>query len=235
MDRLTRKELKSDRFALEVQHSVEYVSGHRRQLMLWGGIAVAAVALAVGIFFYRNYERNIRQEKLAAAMQILNAAIGPAPNQYALSFPSKEAQEKAFNQAFTELITKYPGTDEALLAEFYMASHLADLGKVDEAAKRFQLVVDGGNKAFSSMAKLSLARIYASQGKLADAEKMIQSVIDNPTPLVSKEQATIALAELIAPKDPLRARKLLEPLRGFPRSAVSRAALNALSDLDQKK
>ena len=235
MDRLTRKELKSDRFALEVQHSVEYVTDHRRQLILWGGIAAVVVALAVGIFFYRNYQRDVRQEKLASAMQILNAAIGQAPNQYAMSFPTKEDQEKAFNKAFSELTTKYPGTDEALLAEFYIAAHAADLGKIDEATQRFKIVVDGDNKAYSSMAKLSLARIDASQGKLSDGEKLIQSVIDNPTSLVSKEQATIALAELIAPKDPLRARKLLEPLRGFPRGAVSRAALSALSDLDQKK
>ena len=28
MDRVTRKELKSDKFALEVQHSVQFVTGH---------------------------------------------------------------------------------------------------------------------------------------------------------------------------------------------------------------
>ncbi len=31
MDKLTRKELKSDKFALEVQHSVEFVSQHREK------------------------------------------------------------------------------------------------------------------------------------------------------------------------------------------------------------
>jgi predicted negative regulator of RcsB-dependent stress response len=235
VDRLTRKELKSDRFALEVQHSVEYVAEHRRQLVRWGGIAVAVACLVVAFFFYRNYEKGVRQEKLAAAMKIINATIGPAPNPEILAYPTTADRDKAFDKAFTEIVTSYSGTDEALVAEFYMGAHAADQGKMDEAIQHYRVVVDGGNSAYSSMAKLSLAPIYASQGKLAEGERLIQSVIDHPTELVSKEQATIAMAQLIALTDKARARKMLEPLRGFPRSSVSRTALSVLGDLDQKK
>ena len=234
MDRLTRKELKSDRFALEVQHSVEYVSEHRRQLVKWVAIGVVAVVLIVAFFVYRNYSRTVRQEKLAAAMLTVNATIGPAQNEYVLAFPTQDARDQAYIKAFTEVATKYPGTDEGLLAEFYLGTHASDTGKMDEAAKHLQIVADAGSGPYSSMAKLTLAQIYASQGKQADGEKLIQSVIDHPTELVSKEAATIALAQLIAPKDPARARKLLEPLRGHSRSAVSRTALTALDDLSKK-
>jgi predicted negative regulator of RcsB-dependent stress response len=235
VDRLTRKELKSDRFALEVQHSVEYVSEHRRQLLRWGGIAVAAALLIVGGFVYRNYQRGVRQERLSAAMQVMNATIGPAPSQYVVAFPTTADRDKAFDKAFTELAAKYPGTDEGVLAEFYLGTHAADQGKIDQASKHFKVAADAGKGPYSSMAKLSLAQIYAAQGKVADGEKLIQSVIDRPTELVSKEAATIALAQLIAPTDPARARKLLEPLRGNPRSGISRSALNALADMSQKK
>ena len=235
MARLTRKELKTDRFAVEVQHSVEYVSEHRRQLVLWGGIGAGVVVLVAGIVLYRNYEHSVRQEQLTAAMQLLNAPIGPAPNKYVTSFPTEADRAKAEQAAFTDIATKYSGTDEGLIAEYYLGAHAADAGKVDEAIKRYQMVVDSGNKAYGSLAKLSLAQIYASQGKVADGEKLIQSVIDHPTDLVSKEQATIALAQLIAPTDPARARKMLEPLRGFSRSTISRAALNVLSDMDQNQ
>jgi predicted negative regulator of RcsB-dependent stress response len=235
VDRLTRKELKSDRFALEVQHSVQYVSGHRRQLMLWGGIAVAVALLVVGGFVYRNYQRGVRQEKLAAAMQVMNATIGPAPSEYIVTFPTTADRDKAFIKAFTELAARYPGTDEGVLAEFYLGTHAADQGNIDEAGKRYKVAADAGKGPYSSMAKISLAQIYGAQGKLADGEKLIQSVIDHPTELVSKEAATIALAQLLAPTDPARARKLLEPLRGHPRSGISRAALNALDDMSQKK
>ena len=47
MDKLTRKELKSDKFALEVQHSVEYVSQHRQLMVRWAAPAVAVVLLVV--------------------------------------------------------------------------------------------------------------------------------------------------------------------------------------------
>jgi predicted negative regulator of RcsB-dependent stress response len=234
VDRLTRKELKSDRFALEVQHSVEYVAEHRRQVVRWASIGVAAVLLIVAVFVYRNYERGVRQEKLAAAMQIMNAAIGQSQSEYAVSFPTTADRDKAATKAFTELATKYPGTDEGVLAEFYLGTNAADAGNIDEAAKRYKVVVDEGSGPYGSMAKLSLAQIYAAQGKQADGEKLIQSVIDHPTELVSKEAATIALAKLVALKDPARARKMLEPLRGSPRSGISRSALNALDDMSQK-
>ena len=235
MDRLTRKELKSDRFALEVQHSVEYVSEHRRQMVLWGGIAIAVVCVIIAVFVYRSYQHSVRQEKLASAMLIMNATIGQAPSEYILAFPTAADRDKAFNKAFTELATKYSGTDEGLLAEFYLGTHAADQGNMDEAAKHYKVVADSGNGPYSSMAKLSLAQIYAAQGKQADGEKLIQSVIDHPTELVSKEAATIALARLVAPKDSARARKMLEPLRGNARSSISRGALNALDDMSQKK
>jgi hypothetical protein len=83
------------------------------------------------------------------------------------------------------------------------------------------------------MAKLSLAQLYASEGNLPEARKLLQSLIDNPTGLVSKEQAIITLAHVLAPSDPQAARKLLEPLRGSERPAVSRQALTALSELSR--
>jgi predicted negative regulator of RcsB-dependent stress response len=233
VDRLTRKELKSDKFALEVQHSVEYVAQHRRQLVQWGVIAALLAVLIVAGFVYRGYARRVREEKLAAAMQIVNATIGQAPSPYVPSFPTEADRDQAFDKAFTELAIKYPGTDEGLVAEFYLGTHAGDQGKIDEAARHYKVVADASGP-YSSLAKLSLAQIYAAQGKLADGEKLIQSLIDHPSELVSKEAATIALAQLIAPTDPARARKMLEPLRGNPRSSISRGALNALDDMSSK-
>jgi len=234
VDRLTRKELKSDRFALEVQHSVEYVAEHRRQVVRWASIGAGVVLLIVGIFVYRNYERGVRQEKFASAMQIMNATIGQSQSEYAVSFPTTVERDKAAIKAFTDLAAKYPGTDEGVLAEFYLGTNAADAGNIDEAAKHYKIVAEDGSGPYASIAKLSLAQIYAAQGKQSEGEKLIQSVIDHPTELVSKEAATIALAKLVALKDPARARKMLEPLRGNPRSSISRSALNALDDISQK-
>ena len=76
MDKLTRKELKSDKFALEVQHSVEYVSEHRRQMIQWAVPAAALVLIVIGVFWYRSYQHDARQEALHATLQIQNSTVG---------------------------------------------------------------------------------------------------------------------------------------------------------------
>ena len=233
MDRLTRKELKSDRFALEVQHSIQVVSDHRQQLTRWGTIAGVVAILVIAVVVYRNHEHVVRQEALHAAQQLQNASIGPQQNELSVSFPTQAERDKAVNKSFTELAAKYSGTDEGLIAEFFLGTNAADKGKLSEAEKRLKVVADAGIP-YSALARLSLAQVYAAEGKLVDGEKLVQSLIDHPTPLVSKEAATIALAELIQSKDPQRARKLLEPLRSSPRGSVSRVAISALSDMSQK-
>src|SRR5581483_12339966 len=77
----------------------------------------------------------------------------------------------------------------------------------------------------------SLAQMYASQGKTADAEKLLRELVDKPSVFVSKEQATLELAKVIGKKNPAEARKLLEPLSASSRTAVSRAAVAELGTL----
>ena len=189
--------------------------------------------LVIAVVLYRNHEHAVRQEALHNAEQLQNATIGPQVNEYAVSFPTQADRDKAVNKAFTELAAKYPGSDEGLIAEFFLGTNAADQGRLADADKRLKDVADSSTP-YSALAKVSLAQVYAAEGKQADGEKLLQSLIDHPTPLVSKEAATIALAELIESKDPQRARKLLEPLRSSTRSGVSRVAISALSDLTQK-
>jgi predicted negative regulator of RcsB-dependent stress response len=233
VDRLTRKELKSDRFALEVQHSIQVVSEHRQQLTRWGTVVGVVAILVIVVVLYRNHEHAVRQEALHDAQQLQNATIGPQMNEFSVSFPTQAERDKAVSKAFTDLAAKYPGTDEGLIAEFFLGTNAADQGKLAEAEKRLKEVADSSTP-YSALAQVSLAQVYAAEGKLADGEKLLQSLIDHPTPLVSKEAATIVLGELLQSKDPQRARKLLEPLRSNPRSSVSRVAINALSDMSQK-
>jgi predicted negative regulator of RcsB-dependent stress response len=234
VDKLTRKELKSDKFALEVQHSVEYVSLHRRQMVRWAVPAVAVVLIAIGIFWYRNYQHGMRQEALHATMQIQNSTIGPSQSEYVVSFPTAEARKTAVVKAWSDLAAKYSGTEEGGIAEFFLGTNAADVGNLPEAAKHFQAAIDSGSAPYASEAKLALAQVYAAQGKPNDGVQLIQSVIDHPTVLVSKDAAILALADLIKTSDPQRAKKLVDPLRTSTRSAVSKAAITLASSLPQK-
>lgn len=234
MDKLTRKELKSDKFALEVQHSVEFVSEHRRQMVQWAAPVVGLVLIVIGIFWYRSYQHNARQEALHSTMLIQNSTVGASQSEYVVSFPTAQARETAVVKAWRDLATKYPGTEEGDIAEFFLGTNAADAGNLPEAAKHFQAAIDSGSGPYASEAKLALAQIYAAQGKMNDGIQLIQSVIDHPTVMVSKDAAVLAMADLIKTSDPQRARKMVEPLRTSTRSAVSKAAITLDSSLSQQ-
>jgi predicted negative regulator of RcsB-dependent stress response len=227
MDRHTRKELKTDKFAQGVGSSVEFLSEHRGQATRWGLIALAVVVLASGIWIYRSHQATQRAELLAKAMQIDGASVG-APQPPRLNFPTPEDKEKALLAALTEVAVKYPGSQEAAIAQLAVAANHSDQGRTDEALKTFQNVVDTAPDPYNSVAKLSIAQIYVSQGKADEAEKLLRQLVDKPTMFVSKEQATLELAQVIAKKNPAEARKLLEPLSASKRPAVSRAAVAAM-------
>lgn len=231
MDRLTRKELKRDKFALEVTHTVDYLSEHRRQVTRYSVIAAVILALVIAVYFYRKHQQVVRQEALSVALRIQEAQVGAASSDVLTLFPTQEEKDKAALKAFAELAKNYPGSMEGVVARYYLGSIAVDKGNNAEAEKCFREVIDSGYAEYGSLAKLSLAEFYAGQGKASEAEKLYRSLIEKPTAFVSKEQATIALAKLIGPRRPAEARKLLEPLRIERRGAISRAALTALSEL----
>ena len=50
----SRKALKQDKFAVEVEHTVDFFAAHRQSTFRYGGIALAVILIAAGIFYYRN-------------------------------------------------------------------------------------------------------------------------------------------------------------------------------------
>ena len=234
MDRITRKDLKHDKFAEEVTHTVEYVGHHRKDVVKYGVVVLVILVLGIGTWVYRGRSATERQTALTQAMRVQAAAIGPnSGNPMIVTFPTQAEKDQATIKTFSEFISKYSGSDEAYTARYYLGVVAADAGKMADAEKSFQEVAKDGPTAISSLAKLALAQIYQAQSKTADAEKLLRGLMEKPTTVVSKEQATISLARLVAPTNPAEARKLLEPLREG-RSPVSRAALTLLSELPNK-
>ncbi len=234
MEKLDRKELKHDRFAEEVQHSVEYAAGHKSQFVLYGGIAAALLIIGLGGYFYMDKAHTERQAELMDALKIQEGVVvvagGSAPGGMK-SFPSEQAKADAATKAFSNLALKYSGKDEGEVARYYMGVIAADQGKLDDAAKQFQQVIANAGKDYSSLAKFSLAQIYTLQNKTPDAEKLLKELEDSPSMLVSKEQAQIERARIIGKTKPEEARKILEPLRSSERSLVSRTAISTLAEL----
>jgi predicted negative regulator of RcsB-dependent stress response len=232
--KLTRKEMKSDKFALEVQHSVEFVSGHRQQMLKWGGSAAALVLIVAGIYYFWNYRQDSRQEALHEAMRIQNAQVGPSQGPYVVTFATDNERKTAVLKSWREIAAKYSGTEEGRIGEYFLGVNAADDGNLAEAEKHFKASIDSGSGPYASLGKLALAQVYAGEGRGKEGAALVQSLIDHPTVLVSKEAATLALADLLKTSDLPRAKKLVEPLRTSTRSAVSRAAITLDSDLSRQ-
>ena len=76
MDRITRHDLKTDQFAQQVGHIVEEVEAHRSQVVRCGVIAVAALVLVGGAFWFIHSRRQSRDNELAKVMRIWASPIG---------------------------------------------------------------------------------------------------------------------------------------------------------------
>ena len=232
MDRQTRKDLKSDKFAEEVFDVFDYASAHKTEVVRYGGILLALVVIGLGVMYYNRYQAGVRQDALAKALLIDDASVGAAPDQGGrLHFNTEDEKSKAREPAFADIAARYAGTQEGAIAEIYLAGWAVDKGDLAGAEKRFKRAVDDAPKAYAALARLALAQVYASESKTADAEKMLRELIANPASTVSKEQATIVLGQLLANSKPEEAHKLLDPLRESTRIPVSRAAITAVGSI----
>jgi predicted negative regulator of RcsB-dependent stress response len=232
--RITRKELKTDKFALEVEQTVTYFEEHRTEVLRYGAIAAVVVLLAIGIYFYRNHQRTVRQQDLTVAIQTQEASIGGDSPGSVFTFPTLADKEKAATKAFAEVASKYSGSEEGLIAVNYLGAIAADQGKLDEAEKRYKEVADSGNKNLASIAKLALAQIYFVQNRNKEGEALLRDLIAHPTDFVSKEQASFTLAHALAKTNPTEARRLIEPLRTSPTPAISQEAIQLYTQLGQQ-
>ncbi len=221
MARITRKELKSDKFAQEVGLTVTFFEEHQKDVVRYGAIAVAVVLLILGYNAYSRHQRVAREEALTQAISVQEASVAQPTDPR--GFPTQDAKDQAALKAFSDLASKYSGTDEGNIAVYYIGSIRADEGKLAEAEKFFLQVADHASANYASLAKLSLVDIYYSDGRTDQAEKTLRDLIVHPTVFVSQDDATITLARHLATKNPAEARKLLSPIKGGKGPAASMA------------
>jgi predicted negative regulator of RcsB-dependent stress response len=227
---LTKKDLKNDPLAHEVEVGVKYVTSHRGMLTKAAiGIGVLLIG-AAGYMYYSSGQSAARQKALFEARRVMVAIVGGPVTPPALGFPNEEEKEKAVTAAYNKLAADYPGSNEASIAKLYLGAAKADKGELDAAATEYREVLSKGSEPFVSTAKLSLAQILWSQGKTDEATKLIQEIIARPTEFVSSEQASLTLGRLQATTNPEEARKTLEPLIKS-RSNISTVALEIIGQL----
>jgi predicted negative regulator of RcsB-dependent stress response len=232
VDRITRKELKTDHFVETVGHTLEGISQHRSEVKryaLIGVVVLAVILAAVGFFRYRAAER---ETALSEFFRVLEAPILPAGQTSGRSFETEAAKNEAVEKAVSDLVAKYPGSNEAAVATYFRATDAVERGELDKALTDLDLAVSAGNADTRALANYAKAGVLNAQGKKDEAEKALRAVVGNPGRLILKEQAELSLAEMIAESKPDEAMKLLEPLRtqeGIVQQSASKLHASILS------
>ena len=225
MDRQTRKDLKTDKFAEDVFDVFGWASAHKTEVVRYGAALIALVLIVAGVIYYNRSQAAAREDALSHALRVDDATTGATIEPTNLHFDTEADKTKAKMQAFTEVSSRYSGTQEGAIADMYLASYAVDQGNQDEAEKRYKRVVDHGPKPYASLARIALSQIYISEGKTADAERVLRDAMANPSATVSKDEAQLALGELLSKSNPTEAHKLLDPLRTSARGTISRTAI----------
>jgi predicted negative regulator of RcsB-dependent stress response len=230
--RITRKELKSDTFALEVEHTLTLFEEHRRDILRYGGILVVVVVLVVGFLVYRGRQHAAREAALTRAILIEQTPVGaPPPGATNTSaFPTQQVKDDTAIKVFTDVAKQYPRSDEGQISQYFLGTIQANQGKLADAEKNLQQAAQTGDAKYNSLAKLTLGEVYFAEGKIDQGKQVMQDLAAHPTIFVSKEQAELAEARALIPVRPAEARKILDSLRNTP-GAVSQVALTLYGQL----
>ncbi len=213
MPGISRKELKTDNVAEGFERGLAWFEEHKKDEVRYGSIALAVAVLIAGFVIYRNHEHAARQEALAQAIRIQETPVANVAVSGQTTFPTQDVKDQSGLKAFADVESKYSGSDEAQIAEYYLGCIHSDQGKLSEAEKNFQNVANHASKNYASLAKVALAEIYFSDGRFDQGEKILKDLMDHPTVFVSKDQAAITLAKHYIGRNNAEARKLLAPIR----------------------
>ncbi len=236
MARIQRQELKHDEFIDSFDEFLLYLEDHWQWLVaLLVGIVLAGGALG-GFYFYSQRQERAATAAFGNALTSFEAPVRqglpPTPGDTERSFATEKEKYETASKEFAAVRTDYPRTRAALMAKHYQALCLYHLGKSEPAVAALEELSRGPDRNVAALAKLHLAGIYESQARPTDAEALYRQLAENPAPVVPREVALLALADLLAQSNPAEARRIYQQLKAeFPDTPVAEQVTRRLDYL----
>jgi TolA-binding protein len=173
MKRAERQRLKQNDLGQLTRQAQEVFTDRKRDVGWIVAAVVVVGAVALGYWSWHQRVQQGAQKLLADAMVIQEARIGPpaaATGGSGLTFPTERERAQAALTKFKAAADAYPTTDAGLFARYQEASTQVVLGNPAEAAKAYQVVIDGaGNRLIGQTARLGLAAAHARGGQFDQA------------------------------------------------------------------
>jgi len=201
MKKEERHQIKRDDLATALGSASDYYESHRRTVIAWGAVvAVVAVAGFAGRSWWQEREAQSARV-LGELIRTYNAPITAtiedlqAADSSRVNFTSTEERDrKVIEQA--DAILKQGGSGVTIAgADLYKGMAQADLKQTDAARQSFDEVMRRDPRGvFGQMARLRTARLLEEQGKAADALVIYQTIADDSSGLLPREEGLVGMA-----------------------------------------
>lgn len=175
MKRTERHQLKQDRLTTTLQETLVSIEQNRRRVMAALVIAVVALAAGGGYLWWKQQREAKSSALLAEALAVAEAPVAPvattgSDTPPAGSYASERARAEAALPKLLAAAEAYPKTSAGLAARYQAAATLVALGRDEEAATRYQEVIDlAGDGLYGRVARLGQAEVRVRQGQYEPA------------------------------------------------------------------
>ena len=227
MDTQTRHALKQDRLVEATRTSVDWFQEHRSKVISAGLAVVVVLAIVVAGLVIYNQRSAAADQAFGEAMDTYNTPLADAaqpamPGQK--TFATAAARAGAANQQFVKLASQYGFFQAGKIGTYFAGLTAIDLGQTGQAETYLKKVVDGGDAALASLAKLALANLYQQTNRSNQAIELYNQLVAKPTSTVPADSAKLQLASLYEKTNPAEATKIYAQLKGSKSAAGQIAA-----------
>ena len=236
MAHISRKELKTDEFHDWMEHIVEVLSRHKKNI--WQSVVIAAVVVGA-IFGWRYYtgHQNARAwTDYSKAMQVYSAPVQgsaqpPLPGE--MTYASDAVKYQAAQKAMGQVAMRFPHTRYGQMARYYAAVSLDRLGSYQDAANWLLPMTSSGDAQLRALATFELAHVYDRMSKPSQAVALYQKLLAKPSVFVPKPVVLMALGDHYrAQKQTQQATKYYQQIKTeFPNTGLADQANERLEML----
>ncbi|HKD44847.1 MAG TPA: tetratricopeptide repeat protein [Candidatus Angelobacter sp.] len=236
MQGYTRRQLKEDRFAETAKEAASWASGHRRPVV-WGiGVVVVAALVYAGVSYWLDRQSEQANIELGVAMRTLGEPLRPAGTPAGAEgdagYTTLAERAKAAGKQFQSVADKYGYIKAGKIARYMQGVTTMQAGDNTLAEQQLKAVADSRNKDVAALAKMSLASLYRSTNRLADAARIYKNVEDHPTDTVSKSQAQLEMAAMYESTAPQEAATIYQQiLKEDPKGEAAQIASSRLATI----
>jgi predicted negative regulator of RcsB-dependent stress response len=188
--RLTRKEIKKKDPITESLVGVwTWMVENRRVALIAIGIVLGAVVLYYVGSMWHSRSQSTRSLAMQKALEVYDGRVDPSAKEPKDNvFPTAQAKFSAALKTFQEIESSEGKSADGVLATYYKAACLRELGRVAEAeAALTQILPEVDDQHQLQVVQMALAETYRAGGKYDDALRMLDQLEKAENPAFSTE------------------------------------------------